>query len=104
MITLLKRTAIASLTVLTLSAVVLATPASAAGGTWRGGHGGGRWHGAWGAAGAGLAVGALAGAALAAPYYYGGYPSYGYGYEGGPGYYPGYGNYCYPSESMYDGC
>jgi hypothetical protein len=53
-----------------------------------GGHGG--WHGhggGWGwGVGAGLATGAIIGGALAAPYYYGGYPYGGY-YAPGPGYY-----------------
>jgi hypothetical protein len=116
------------LAALTLSAVALATPASAADSTWHGGghsgggawhggggawhggggawHGGSAWHGGggWGGAGVGLAVGALAGAALAAPYYYGGDPGYcdpyygcsdGYApaYSSGPtyGYAPSYG-------------
>jgi hypothetical protein len=55
MINSLKRTAVASLTVLTLSAsaVALATPVSAAGSTWRD-HYGRHWHrGGWGCAGAG---------------------------------------------------
>jgi hypothetical protein len=111
----LKRTAIASVAALALSASALVAPASAAG-PWHGGggfhhnggwHGGGRWHGGgWGAAGVGLTAGALAGAAVATPYYYNGYPGYD-GFEG-PGYYRGYGananNWCYPGESMYDGC
>ena len=95
-------------------AAIGATPASAA--MWRGGggfHGGGMWHGGggfrggwrggyggWGW-GAPFAFGALAGAALAGPYYYGGcnpYYSYGYGcgYYGPYGYGPyGYGPYGY---------
>jgi hypothetical protein len=47
------------------------------GGGWHGGWHGGGWHGGWRHGGgwgwAPFAVGALAGAALAAPYYYGGY-------------------------------
>jgi hypothetical protein len=78
------------------------TPASAAG-PWHGGggfhggwHGGGGWRGGWHGGGWGwglpLAAGALAGAALAAPYYYGGY----YGDAGCVAYQPSYdqwGNY-----------
>jgi hypothetical protein len=125
MITSLKRTAVVSLAVLTLSAGALATPSFAAGpwhgggggwhgggGGWHGGggwRGGGHWHGGggWGGVGLGLAAGALAGAALAAPYYYDGdpgypgYPGYGYGYGYAPGY---YNNGCYPGQSMYNGC
>jgi hypothetical protein len=68
-----------------LGTVAATTPASAAmwrggggfhggwhGGGWRGGWAGGGWRGGWGWGGA-LAAGAIAGAALAAPYYYGGY-------------------------------
>jgi hypothetical protein len=114
----LFKTVATSLAALTLSAVALATPASAAGNTWHGGGhgwhggGGGAWHGGgggwhgggggwgggWGGAGVGLAFGALAGAALAAPYYYGGDqgycdPYYGCnnGYAPSYGYAPGYG-------------
>jgi hypothetical protein len=97
-----RKTAAASLAALAISAVALATPASAFGGsTWHGGHAGGwhgGWHGGWGGAavgaGVGLAAGALAGAALATPYYYGGCdPYYGCGYGSGPayGYAPSYG-------------
>lgn len=62
----------------------------------RWGHGwhGGGWHGGgfgWGLGA--LAAGALIGAAVASPYYYGGYPGYSYGY--GYPYYGGYG-YGYP--------
>ena len=81
-----KRTALASLAALTLSAAALATPAAAAGnwrdhyGHWRETH----WRGGWGCEGAGC---------------------YRYGY--GP-FYRGYGNnsnnWCYSGESMYDGC
>jgi hypothetical protein len=91
-----KRTAVASLVALSLSAVAASSPALAFGGhTWRSGHGG--WHGGRGGAavgaGIGFAAGALAGAALASPYYGyydGGYcdPYYGCGY--GPSYSPGY--------------
>src|SRR5579871_1537068 len=76
-------------------------------GGWRGGWGGwrGGWHGGrgWGWGAAGVIAGAAVGAAIAAPYYYGGYggyggydpyyayaapyPDYGYSY---PGYYAGY--------------
>jgi hypothetical protein len=77
------------------------------GGGFGGWHGGG-WHRGfgWGGVGA-LAAGAVIGGALAAPYYYGGDPYYGYddayygsGY-GYPGYStvvvtPGYGYYGYP--------
>lgn len=77
-----------SLTALALGVATIgvSTPASAAmwhgGGHWHGGGGwhGGGWHGGWHRGGWGwapFAFGALAGAALAAPYYYGGY--YGYG-------------------------
>jgi hypothetical protein len=113
-----RRTATVSIAALALSTLALTAPASAAGSTWHGGHagwhgGGGGWRGGgnWGGAGVGLAVGALAGAALAAPYYYGGDPGYcdpyygcnnGYGpaYGYGPvyGYAPSYGyapNYGY---------
>jgi len=67
---------------------------------WGGWHGGG-WGWGWGAGA--LAAGALIGAAISSPYYYGGYyPSYGYGY-GYPGYgygYPyGYTSAYYPSYS-----
>jgi hypothetical protein len=48
------------------------------GGYYRRGYYGGGW--GWGGFGAGVAAGALVGAAVAAPYYYGGY---------GPGYYSG---------------
>jgi hypothetical protein len=84
----LKKIAAASITVLTLSAVALTTPALAANSNWRNSHGG-RWHGA---AGAGSAYG---------------HARYGYQFEG-PGFYRSYGhnanNWCYPGESMYDGC
>jgi hypothetical protein len=94
----LKKAAAVSIAALTLSAVAFAAPASAAGPTWHGGHGwhggwhGGGWHGGgWGGGwgwGAPFAIGALAGAALAAPYAYGGYcdPYYGCGYAPGYGY------------------
>jgi hypothetical protein len=85
----LKKIAAASAMVLTLSALVVATPALAANSdNWRNGHGG-RWRGA---ASAGQAYG---------------HARYGYQFEG-PGFYRGYGhnanNWCYPGESMYDGC
>ena len=66
-------------------------------GGWRGGWGG--WRGGWGGWGWGWGAGALAGAALgaaiAAPYYYGGYYPYYYAapypyYYGYPSYYAGY--------------
>jgi hypothetical protein len=58
------------------------------GGGWRGGGWGGGWRG--GGWGWGLAAGAVVGAAIASPYYYGGYYPYsGYGYGYG---YPYYGN------------
>ena len=62
-------------------------------GGWHGGWGG--WRGGWGGWGWGLGAGALVGAAIAAPYYYGGYAPYYYGspypyYYGYPGYYAGY--------------
>ena len=99
----LRRTAIASVAALSLSAVALSSPAFAQGGhnwhsgghSWHGAHGGWHHHGWGGAAvgaGIGLAAGALAGAALAAPYYDyydSGYcdPYYGCGYA--PNYYYG---------------
>src|SRR6185437_17107405 len=46
------------------------------GGGWRGGWGGGGWRGGWGGWGWGLGAGGLVGAAIAAPYYYGGYSPY----------------------------
>ena len=68
------------------------------GGGWHGGHGYG-----WGV-GAGLAGFAL-GAAIASPYYYGGYYGPGYGYYG-PGYYDGYYGYdgpaCYSTRRVWD--
>jgi hypothetical protein len=83
-----------------VAAISLASAAVAVPGTaeaaWGGWHGGGwGWHGGWGrgwgwggAAVAGIAAGALVGAAVAAPYYYpppayygyAPYPYYGYGY------------------------
>jgi hypothetical protein len=84
MIICLKTAGIASLTALTLCALALATPASAAASTWRDhyGHHHAHWRG--GCEGAGC---------------------YRYGY--GP-FYRGYGhnsnNWCYSGESMYDGC
>jgi hypothetical protein len=84
MITSAKRMAVASLVVLTLSAVALATPASSAGGTWRpsyhGGYGG--YHGG----------------------YHGGYAYHG-GYHGGYAYHGGYGGYHagYGGYGGYDG-
>jgi hypothetical protein len=84
----LKKIAAASAMVLTLSAVALTTAALAANSNWRNAHAG-RWHGA---AGVGSAYG---------------HARYGYQFEG-PGFYRGYGhnanNWCYPGESMYDGC
>jgi hypothetical protein len=64
------------------------------GGGWRGGGWGGGWRGrGWGW---GLAAGAVVGAAIASPYYYGGYYPYsGYGY-GYPSY--GYPDYGYAAE------
>lgn len=60
-------------------------------GGWRGG-----WGGGWGWGVGALAAGALVGAAIASPYYYGGYyPSYGYGYPSYGYGYPSYG-YGYP--------
>jgi hypothetical protein len=118
MITSTKRMTVASLALLTLSAVARTTPA--AGGTWRGGgyggyHGGYAYHGGYGgyhggyggyhggygggwaaAAGVGLVAGVL-GAALAAPHYSGDYSD--------QEYYSGYGNSgCSPGDSMYHGC
>jgi hypothetical protein len=107
-----KRTAIGSVAAVTFSLAALVAPASAAG-SWHGGaggfhstsdgwRGGGRWHGGgWGAAGVGLAAGAVAGAALAAPYYYSDDSGY---YDNGPGpSYPGYyNNGCAPGQSMYN--
>jgi hypothetical protein len=70
-------------------------------GGWHGGYGGwhggwGGWHGGWG--GWGWGAGALAGALIAAPYYYGGYDPYYYAapyaeydeYYVDPGDYAGY--------------
>jgi hypothetical protein len=66
------------------------------GGGWGGGWRGGGWGGGWrgGGWGWGLAAGAVVGAAIASPYYYGGgyYPYAGYGY-GYPAY--GYADYGY---------
>ena len=85
-----------SLTALALGMATIgaSTPASAAmwhgGGHWHGGGWHGGWHGRWNRGGWGwapFAFGALAGAALAAPYYYGGY----YGY-----------NACVTYRPMYD--
>jgi hypothetical protein len=81
---------------LAAAAALLPQNASARPWGWHGGwHHGGGW--GWGAAalGTGLAVGALA----TAPYYYGGYAAYPYGY-GYPDYaygygYPGYYDYGY---------
>jgi hypothetical protein len=83
----LTKIAAVSVAAITLGAATIgaATPASAAGpwhggGGFRGGWHGGGWRGGWGGGwgwGAPLAFGALAGAALAAPYYYGGYGYYG---------------------------
>jgi hypothetical protein len=90
MIAPIKRAAVASLTVLTLSIVTLATPVSAANDTWRDDHQGDHWRGGPG----------RAGAALAPPYWQGGY--------GPGGLYRGKGananNWCAPGESMYNGC
>ena len=68
----------------------------------RGWHGGGRgWNGGWGwgAAGAGLAAGALLGSALTAPYYDG---SGAYAYEPAPGYGGGGVGYCMQRFRSYD--
>jgi hypothetical protein len=89
----LGKIAAASVAAITLGAATIgvATPTSAApwhgggfhgggfhGGGFHGGWHGGGWRGGWGGGwGAPLAFGALAGAALAAPYYYGGYGYYG---------------------------
>jgi hypothetical protein len=65
-----------------ISAGVLAMSSPAAA-YYRGGYHGGGWgYGRGWGPGAGFVAGAVIGGALAAPYYYGGYP-YGYG-----GYYP----------------
>jgi hypothetical protein len=101
----LKKTVVGSLAALAIgiSAIVTVAPASAAplpahGGHIHGGggprfHGGGGWHGgSWGPAAVGLGVlGLAAGAALAAPGYYGDY-----GDNGCQAYrpvYDGYGNF-----------
>jgi hypothetical protein len=89
----LTKTVAISLTALTLGVATIGAtiPAIAAGPTWHGGHGG--WHGGWRGGGWGwgpFAVGALAGAALAAPYY--GYYGYG-GYNGCLTYQPTYDRY-----------
>ena len=85
MITSLKRTAIASLAVLTLSTAAIATPVSAANNVSGSHRQVSHWRGVGlGCEGAGC---------------------YRFGY--GP-FYPGYGhnrnNFCYEGESMYDGC
>jgi hypothetical protein len=70
-------------------------------GGWHGGWGHG-WHGGgWGWGVGALAAGALIGAAIASPYYYGGYyPYYDYGYPYyGYGYPYGYSTAYYPSYS-----
>jgi hypothetical protein len=67
-------------------------------GGWGGGWCGGGWGGGWRGRGWGwgLAAGAVVGAAIASPYYYGGYYPYsGYGY-GYPSY--GYPDYGYAAE------
>jgi hypothetical protein len=77
----MKKALATLVTVATLGATAVSTPAQA---YWRGGG--------WGGVGAGLAFGLAAGAifagaaAASSPYYYG--PGYGYGGYGG--YYPGY--------------
>ncbi len=58
----------------------------------------GGWHGGWHGGGIGFGIGALAagaliGAAVTSPYYYGGYYPY---YGGYPAYYGGYYSYGYP--------
>ena len=76
--------------VATLATAAVAVPSDARA-QWRG-HGWG-WGGPAVAAGVfgGLAAGAIVGSAFANPYYYGGYPAYGYGYGPGYGYAPAYG-------------
>jgi hypothetical protein len=68
-------TALVAAAGISAAALAMSSPAEA----WRGGGG---WRGGYWGPGAGFVAGAVIGGALAAPYYYGGYP-YGYG-----GYYP----------------
>ena len=93
MITGFNRTVLASIKVLALSAVALTTPALSANETSRHGHSAGRSH--------------EAAARTSAPFRHARYPS-GAGTAEGPGFYQGYGhnsnNWCFPGESMYDGC
>lgn len=108
-----KKTAAISLSALALAATApLSASAFAAHPAWRGAavhsaayypHG---WHGGWGGP---FALGALAGAALAAPFSYGGAcdPYYGCGDRSGysatysPGYAYGYGYGYYPDDPNY---
>jgi hypothetical protein len=74
-------------------------------GGWGGGWRGGGWGGGWGWGLGALAAGALVGAAIATPYYYGGYYPYAgydypyYGYAAYPAY--GYGGYYRPYRRHY---
>jgi hypothetical protein len=83
-------TALVAAASISAAALAMSSPAEAwHGGGWHGGgwRGGGYGGGYWGP-GVGFAAGAIIGGALAAPYYYGGYPygyGYGYGYPYGPG-------------------
>jgi hypothetical protein len=89
-------TALVAAASISAAALAMSSPANAAGwghggwggGGWHGGGWGGGWRGGYWGPGAGFVAGALIGGALAAPYYYGGYP-YGYGYGYGSPYGPG---------------
>src|SRR5579872_5368721 len=72
-------TAVVAVAAIGATALTMSTPASA---YWRGGwgwHGGWGWRGGWGWGPGPFIAGALAGAALAAPYYYAYGPYYPYG-------------------------
>jgi hypothetical protein len=85
-------TALVAVMVIGAAAVTTSSPASAWRGGWGGGWGGWGWRGGWGWGPgpfvAGAAVGALAGAAIASPYY--GYGPYPYAYGPYPYPYAGY--------------
>jgi hypothetical protein len=74
-------TALVAVVAIGATTVAMSTPAAA----WRGGWGWG-WRGGWGWGPGPFVAGAVVGAAVAAPYYYG------YYYPYGP-YYGGYGGY-----------
>jgi hypothetical protein len=71
-------TALAAAAVIGLTALATSNPANAWG-RWGPGWG---WHGGWGWGPGPFVAGAVVGGALAAPYYYRGYPYGPYGYYG----------------------